>query len=215
MTKDNSEDMPRFAKIRFQGMNGDDELFTMLEPYGVPQVPVDMVIDYLLDGATKVFSLNALEISFRGQARMALALVIDGVSDKASALEDSKDDGKLRTASFTVEDTGLMAKLLPALAKEQGAKAEDMITMTLASIAGFAEDQGPATLKALDAVASFVGDWKAPKGPLAIMLEPAKTAGLSDLDKVMEPNALVELFGLSATYPGTRAGAAKAPPGAK
>ncbi len=30
------------------------------------------------------------------------------------------------------------------------------------------------------------------------------------LDKIMKPNALVDLFGFSATYPGTRPGAAKA-----
>ena len=62
--------------------------------------------------------------------------------------------------------------------------------------------QGPPTLKALDAVASFIADWKAPKGPLALGLKPAKTAGLDDLDKIMKPNALVDLFGFTATYPG-------------
>ena len=83
------------------------------------------------------------------------------------------------------------------------------------SIAAFCEGQGPATLKALDAVASFVGDWQAPKGALVIGLKPAKTAGLADIDKVMEPNALVDIFGLSASYPATRDGAAKAGPGNK
>ena len=80
----------------------------------------------------------------------------------------------------------------------------------LMAIAGFTEGQGPETLKALDAVASFLGDWKALKGPLALGLKPTKTAGLSDFDKIMEPNALVTVFGFSATYPGTRPGAAKA-----
>jgi hypothetical protein len=70
-------------------------------------------------------------------------------------------------------------------------------------------------LKALDAVASFVADWKAPKGALVVGLKPAKTAGVSDLDKVLEPNALVDVFGLSATYPGTRDGAAKTGPASK
>jgi len=64
-------------------------------------------------------------------------------------------------------------------------------------------------LKALDAVASFIADWKAPKGALALGLKPAKTAGLSDLDKVMMPDALTTVFGFTATYPGTKDGAAK------
>ena len=80
------------------------------------------------------------------------------------------------------------------------------------SLAAFSDGQGPATLKALDAVASFVGDWKSPKGALVIGLAPAKTTAVSDLDKVVQPNALVEVFGFSAAYPGSRDGAAKAGP---
>ena len=83
------------------------------------------------------------------------------------------------------------------------------------SIAAFCDGQGAPTVKALDAVASFVGDWKEPKGPLVISLKPAKTAAMADLDKVMEPDALVDIFGLGASYPGTREGAAKAGPSVK
>ena len=64
-------------------------------------------------------------------------------------------------------------------------------------------------------MASFVGDWQATKGPLVLALAPAQTADLADLDKVMQPNALVDIFGLSASYPGTRDGAAKAGPSVK
>ena len=58
-------------------------------------------------------------------------------------------------------------------------------------------------------MASFIADWKAPKGPLTLGLKPAKTAGLSDLDKIMMPDALTTEFGFTATYPGTKPGAAK------
>lgn len=209
------DDLPRFAKIKLEGLSGDEDMFALLDPYGIPRVPVDAVLDYRLDGATKVFTLNALEISLRGQGKLNLALVIDGVSEKSSEVADAKDDGRLRSASLTLDDTGLLAKLLPAIAKEQGQTADALTAMALMSIAAFCDGQGPATLKALDAVASFVGDWKAPKGPLVIGLKPAKTAAMSDLDKVMEPNALVDIFGLSASYPGTRDGAAKAGPATK
>ena len=208
----NDDDMPRFAKIRLEGMSGDEDMFAMLDPYGIPRVPMDVVLDYKLDGKEKVFTLNALEIALRGQGKIGLTLVIDGVSEKSSEVAGAKDDGKLRTATLTVDDKGLIAKLLPAIAKEQGQTAEAIAAFALESIAAFCEGQGPATLKALDAVASFVGDWQGPKGALVIGLKPAKTAGMSDLDKVMEPNALVDIFGLSASYPGTRDGAAKAGP---
>lgn len=209
------DDMPRFAKIRLEGLNGDEEMLALLDPYGIPRVPMDVVLDYRLDGAGKVFTLNLLEISLRGQGKIGLTLVIDGVSEKSSEMAGSRDDGRLRAASLTLDDKGLIGQLLPAIAKEQGQTAEAYVAFALVSIAAFCEGQGPATLKALDAVASFIGDWKAPKGALVIGLKPAKTAGMSDLDKVMEPNALVDIFGLSASYPGSRDGTAKAGPAGK
>jgi len=210
LKKGNDDDMPRFAKLQLEGMTGDDEMFATLAPYGVPKVPVDITLDYRLDSARKVFTLNKLEISLRGQARFTLELVLDGITDKASNMESAKDDGRLRSASLTIEDKGLFAKVLPALAKEDGSTAEAYVGMAQLGIAGFSDGQGPATMAVLDAIASFIADWKAPKGPLSLGIKPAKTAGFADLDKVMVPNALVEVFGLSAKYDGMRAGAAKA-----
>lgn len=213
--KKGNDDMPRFAKLKLEGMTGDDELSNMLTPYGIPNVPVDLVFDYRLDTATKVLSLNKLEITLRGQARIAVDLVVDGISNKASQIESAKDDGKLRSASLTYDDQGLLSRLLPAIAKESGDKAENYVAMALLGIMGFSDGQGPPTLRALDAIASFIADWKAPKGALTIGIKPAKSASLSDLDKAMEPNALVDVFGLSSSYPGMRPGAAKAGPTAK
>jgi hypothetical protein len=209
------DEIPRFAKMRLEGLSGDEEAFALLDPYGVPRVPVDLTFDYRLDGAAKTFILNKLEIALRGQGKVGVAMVLDGVSDKSSEVVGAKDDGRLRTASLTIDDNGLLSKLLPPLAKEQGQTAEGVVAVALITIAAFCDGQGAPTLKALDAIASFIGDWKAPKGPLVIGFAPAKTASLEDIDKVMEPNALVDVFGLSATYPGTREGAAKAGPAAK
>ena len=210
LTKDASpEDSPRFAKLKLEGITGDDELFTALKPYGVPNVPVDVALDYRIDTAAKVLHLNNLEMTLRGQASIALAMVLEGISDKTSA-SSAKDDGRLRSASLTYDDKGLLAKVVPPLADAQGLKPDDVVKTALASIAGFAAPQGPQTLQALDAIASFITDWKTPKGALTLGLKPAKTAGVDDLDKIMMPNALTDLFGFTATYPGTRPGAAKA-----
>ncbi len=201
------DDAPRFAKLKLEGMTGDDEVFAALRPYGVPNVPVDIALDYRLDPEAKVLDLRMLELNLRGQAKIALALVMDGVGNK-SDMADAMDEGRLRTASLTLDDTGLLAKLVPGFAEEEGVKADDLVRTTLETLAGFAQSQGPETLKALDAVASFIADWKEPKGPLALGLKPAKTAALSDLDKIMVPNALSTVFGFTASYAGTTAGAA-------
>jgi hypothetical protein len=63
-------------------------------------------------------------------------------------------------------------------------------------------------VKALDGLASFITDWKKPKGPITISVAPAKSASLADLDKIEQPNALTDIFGLKVEYAGTRAGAA-------
>lgn len=210
LKKNNKDDAsPRFAKLKIEGMTGDDELFSSLEPYGVPRVPVDIALDYRIDTAAKVLTVNTLEINLRGQAKINLALVMDGISDK-SDMGSAKDDGRLRSASLTLDDKELLAKLVPAFAKEEGVTAAELVGGALDALAGFAQMQTGETLKALDAVSSFLLDWKAPKGPLVLGLKPTKTAGLDDLDKIAVPDALSTIFGFSATYPATRAGAAKA-----
>jgi hypothetical protein len=209
LRKDSKNDLaPRFARLKMEGMTGDDEMFTALEPYGVPKVPFDISLDYRIDPAVKVLTLNMLEVTLRGQARFALSMIVDGVSDDTD-VDTAKDEGRLRSASLTIDDKQLLDKLVPALASEEGIKPGELITTTLDALAGFAQAQTGETLKALDALASFVGDWKAPRGPLVLGLKPAKTAGLGDLDKIMVPDALSTLFGFTATYPGTRSGAAK------
>lgn len=212
LKKDAKEDeAPRFAKIRLEGLTGTDEMFTALQPYGVPNVPFDLALDYRLDPKARALDVKALEIGMRGLARIALSLVIDNVSDKTSEVAGAKDDGRLRSASLTVDDTGLLAKLVPAWAKEEAVTPDELMQTALAGIAAFAtQQQSPDTLKALDAVASFLNDWRSPQGPLVLGLKPDKAAGLADLDKVALPDALTKEFGFTATYAGTKEGAAKA-----
>src|SRR5262245_6338354 len=203
-----SDDLPRFAKLKLEGITGDDEIFTLLTPYGVPKVPLDFALDYRLDPDSKVLTLSKLEFNLRGEARLALALVLDGISDKTSKIEGAKDDGRLRSASLDFDDKRLLAQLLPAIAKEQKTTAEAMVAMATVPIAAFAQGQGAETKKALDAVVSFMSDWKKPDGPIKISIKPAKSAKLDDLEKIAEPNALTDIFGLTVAYAGTRAGAA-------
>ena len=112
----------------------------------------------------------------RGQARFVLSLVMDGISEQWPAPRTTAACAPPRSP---IDDTGLLAKLLPAWAKEEGVKPEELVQTALMGArrlrrASRARD----TLKALDAVASFIADWKAPKGPLVLGLKPAKTAGL-------------------------------------
>jgi hypothetical protein len=215
LKKENSGDLPRFAKIRFEGMTGDETMHTSLEPYGLPIVPVDMSLDYRLDGAAKLFTLNKLEISFRGQERLALSLVLEGVSDKKRDVDGAKDDARLRAVSLTVDDSGLIAKILPPIAQLQGNSADGLVALALIMLQGIAEAQSPDAAKLLDPLASFVGDWKAPQGPITVTMKPAKAISFTEIDANQDPRALLDALGLAATYSGTRQGAAKAGPATK
>ena len=181
----------------------------------MPRVPIDVVLDYRLDGLAKsVHAQQAGDILARpGQARPHL--VIDGVSEKSSEVADAMDDGRLRTASLTIDDSGLLAKLLPPLAQEQGQTAEGLVGVALVSLAAFCEGQGPATLKALDAHGLLRRRLEGAEGDADDQPRAGQDRGPVGYRQVMEPNALVDIFGLSTSYPATREGAAKAGPTAK
>lgn len=202
------DEVPLFAKIKIEGMTGDDDLSGMLESFGIPKAPVDLALDYRLNPADKMLTVSKLEVGLQGQGSLSLSLVLDGVSDKASEAADAKDTASLRSASLVYTDVGLLSQLLPAVAKQQGMAADAMVAMAVAPIGAFAVGKGPGTVKALDGLASFIGDWKKPKGPITLSVAPAKSASLADLDKIEQPNALTDIFGLTVEYAGTRAGAA-------
>ncbi len=70
MKKDAGDAVPRFMKVKLEGISGDDDLFAQVAPYGVPKVPVDFTLDYRLDGPTKVLTVSKVELNLRGQARV-------------------------------------------------------------------------------------------------------------------------------------------------
>lgn len=204
------DEVPLFAKLKIEGMTGDEMLSGMLESFGIPKAPVDLALDYRLNPSAKVLTVSKLEVGLQGQGSLSLNLVLDGVTDKASEAAGAKDNASLRLASLVYTDVGLLSQLIPAAAKQQGMVADAMVAMAMAPIAAFAVGKAPDTIKALDAIASFIGDWKKPKGPITISVTPAKSATFADLDKIEQPNALTDIFGLKVDYAGTRAGAAEA-----
>ena len=136
------DEVPLFAKLKIEGMTGDDELSGMLESFGIPKAPVDLALDYRLNPADKVLTVSKLEVGLQGQGSLSLSLVLDGVSDKASEAAGAKDTASLRSASLVYTDVGLLSQLLPAVAKQQGMAADAMIAMAVAPIGAFAVGQG-------------------------------------------------------------------------
>jgi hypothetical protein len=208
--KSDDDDLPRFLKMRMEGITGDDVATKPLTDYGLPKVPIDLAIDYTLDASAKRLTLNRLDVSLRGRGSVSLALVMDGVTGKASEVDDAKESGRVQSASLTIDDKGLLAQVLTVNARAAGSTPESLVTMALSIIAGLSTEQDAQSMKAFDAAASFVKDWQAPQGPITIEVTPAAGASMADLPALMMPNALRKKLGLEVTYPGTKPGAASA-----
>lgn len=204
-------DGPTFAKMRFEGVALPDEE-DLLKTLGVTNATADIAIDYRFDAARKVMTLNRLELGLPGLARIELGMILDGVSPSTATTDPDKamDEITLRTATLVYEDASLLSKLIPAIAADEGKTPEAYVAESIAILGSLAEGQGPRTLAVLDALASFSNDFKQPKGPLRITISPPAGVSSKDGDKLTVANAIVDVFGISATYAGTRAGAARA-----
>ena len=55
-----------------------------------------------------------------------------------NSADSAKDDGRLRSASLTLDDKELLGKLVPAFAKEEGVTAAELVGGALDALAGFA-----------------------------------------------------------------------------
>jgi hypothetical protein len=205
------DDGPHFLKLRVEGASAGGLAGEWLAQYGLSSATLDFTIDYRLDVERKVFTLNKLEVALPGLARLELGLILDGVTPAWIADTDAAmDQVSLRTATVTYDDTSLMATLLPKLAAEEGKTAEDYVAGGLALLGLFAQGQEPRTMAVFDALASFAGDYQRPKGPLRVTVSPDKNLSAKDWDQLSTGTSVVDVLGLSVTYPGTRPGAAKA-----
>jgi hypothetical protein len=209
MTKD---DGPRFMKLRLEGLKaGEAVAEPWLKRYGLPDIALDVTLDYRLDAERKVFTLNKFEMVAPGLARIELNMILDGVTPGSIGDSDKAlNDATLRTATLTFEDGSLLGTLLPRLAAEDGKSADDYITGGLGIIALVAQSTDANVQAVLDAVASFAGDYKQPKGPLRIVVSPNTRLSAKDWEKISGAGSFVDALGLSVVYSGTRAGAAKA-----
>ena len=82
-------------------MTSNDEMFHgALAPYGVPNVPFDIALDYRIDLAAEVLDLKTLEVDKCGRPKNVV-MVVDGISDKSS-MAGAKDDGKLRRPTLII-----------------------------------------------------------------------------------------------------------------
>jgi hypothetical protein len=145
--------------------------------------------------------LNRLELDLRELARLELSLALDGVdpSDKDAAASAS-----LRTASIVFEDRTLLGKAVPAAAKANGVDPEKIAKLAEEILDSLRPGQGAATIAVLDALAGYIDDYRQPKGPLRITLNPPGKIPLAELGDIQDPEEALKKLGLVVSYAGAR-----------
>jgi hypothetical protein len=201
---------PKFAKMRIDGMAisakpaaGVD----LQQLAGIDMVTADFRLDYRLDPERKTLSLDRLELDLAGLARLEFSMVLDGVSvDQVGRPGEAMNEASLRTATLVFEDRSLLGKVLPAAAKLQGSEADALVKMGTAMLNGMRLGQGPEVLAAMDAVTSYMQDYRQPKGSLKITLNPPAKTPAAALADIKSPDEAVKALGLVVSYAGTRPG---------
>lgn len=201
---------PLFVRARLEGIALDGKAApdgVMRKYLGADLAMADVSIAYRLDAASRVFELTQLEISLRGLTRLALALTIDGVAPDAIDAPSNAGAASLRSASLTIDDASLAARLIRALAEDEGVSPEQQADTLVQTVLMMVGGEGPVTQSAAQTVAAFLRDWQRPRGPLSVALKPGGGVTFGELGAITKAEDAMKALGLVVTY----AGAAAAP----
>jgi hypothetical protein len=201
---------PNFAKIKAEGIaitGKPAEGVDLKELAGVDSISADLSVDYRLDPDQHTMTLNRLELSMNGVARLELSMILDGVStDMAANPGAAMDKATLRSAVLTYDDQSLLGKVMPIVAGMQGTDPASMIKLATTTLDAVRTGQAPGTQAAIDAMGSYLEDYQKPKGPLKVTLNPPNKVSATAISNAKSPDEVVKALGLVVSYAGTRAG---------
>ena len=200
-----SKATPNYVKLRAEGIvvgRKAIEGIDLKELTGRDRVIADFQLDYRIDPERKTMILNRLELDLNELARIEFSMTLDGVDP--DSVDNAASSATLRTASLVFEDRSLLGTTLPAAAKARGTDPQELTKVAMQTLDALRPGQGAATLAVLDALASYVEDYKAPKGALRVTVTPSAKTSLATLAGMTDPEQAVKILGLVVSYPGTR-----------
>jgi hypothetical protein len=193
---------PNFAKMRAEGIAIEAksfDTFDLRELTGHDTVMADFQLDYRANPERRIMALNRLQLDLRDLARIELSTVLDGIDPNAA---DPVASASLRTASLVYEDRSLLGAALPAAARARGVDPEKLAKLAEDMLDSLRPGQGVAATAVLDTLASYVGDFRHPKGPLRITLNPPDKIPLTGFVEIKDPEDAIRMLGLAVSYPG-------------
>jgi hypothetical protein len=206
---------PNFARVRAEGIAIAGKMaegIDLKELAGIDKLAADFQLDYRLDVDRKTLTLNRLELDLNGLGRFELTMILDGVSpEMAGQPNAAMDNTTLRTASFVYEDRSLLAKSIPAAAKSQNMDPNAAVGMAKGMLDGLKDGQGPEAQAILDAVVAYIADYKQPKGPLRVTLNPPNKASAASFSNIKSADEAIKSLGIVVSYAGAGSAPAAAP----
>jgi hypothetical protein len=196
---------PSFARLDAEGIAIDTksfDAFDLRDLTGLGTIMADFRLDYRVDPERKTITLNRLELDLHELARIEVSMVLDGIDPENR--DATAASASLRSASLVFEDRLLLGTALPGTAKARGIDPEKIAKLADAMIDSLRPGQGEAVTAVLDALASYVDDYRHPQGPLRITLNPPDKFPLADLAAIQDPQEAVQRLGLAVSYAGTR-----------
>jgi hypothetical protein len=207
---------PNVMKLRAEGIAIDPKSFSDIDLRaltGRDGIKADFRLDYRADPERGTMTLNRLELELRDLARIELSALLDGVKPDGA---DAAVSPALRSARLVFEDRSLLGAALPNMARERGIEPDKIVETITATLDSLRPGQPAATLAVLDALAAFATDYKKPKGPLVVTVNPVRAMGLTELGEIDDIDKAMEVLVLQVSYAGARpAGDAKPTPPAR
>jgi hypothetical protein len=211
---------PNFARVRVEGIaitGKPAEGIDLKDLAGLDKATADFQLDYRFEPDRKTLSLNRVELDLNGLGRLEITMILDGVSpETAGKPDEAMNDASLRTASIVYEDHSLLGKAVPAAAKMHDVDPAALVTTGTTTLAAMRTTAGPATQAVIDAVSSYIADYKQPKGPLRVTFDPPGKISAAALSAASGPEDVIKALGIAVSYAGTIAKpvTASAPPAA-
>ena len=199
----------RFAKVTAKGMVllEAGEYGAEAKRHGFSGKPTDARLDYRYDAAAQVLTVNHLDVATAGYGKLNLEAVID----KVPSLRDPRllnATVAIRSLRLVYEDQSGLRQILHGVGQRNG-KSEEAISREWLTTLGVASSgKGQRTQPFADALASFLQDYRQPKGPIAVTMRPPQPTSFGTMLGLLFLPDPAQLLGASASYPGPRPSAA-------
>lgn len=162
-------------------------------------INTNLILSYMIDGTD--LTLDQLSLEMEDLAAVGLTLAALGVNPDAGDPGSMMMGSTIANGELVFQDGGLVALILDQAGQMTGMSPEQTAMMAVAQlqVMGGAADS-PEAQAVMQALTAFLQAGPNPEGTLTISMNPATPVSPFAVMGISDPNAAIQLLGLSATY---------------